>query len=148
LNRHWFSSTSRACRRPLVKPRTGMREFWARNRRFPFWIDCIETNQMGTPCASRAAERPHSSKTDHLSGNSSILPTSPVSAGRRSIDCLLATQSSFKRRHFAPRRSGAAVSLDPAGFWRGWQRHFFFVSIAIPIRPGSSAATDHAINHR
>lgn len=29
---------------------------------------------------------------------------------------------------------GAVISLDPGGFWQGWQRHFFFVSIAISIR--------------
>ena len=29
---------------------------------------------------------------------------------------------------------GAVVSLDPGGFWSGWQRHFFFLSIAASIR--------------
>jgi pimeloyl-ACP methyl ester carboxylesterase len=29
---------------------------------------------------------------------------------------------------------GAIVSLDPGGFWRGWQRHAFYASIAASIR--------------
>ncbi len=29
---------------------------------------------------------------------------------------------------------GAVVSLDPGGFWRGWERHFFYRSIAVSIR--------------
>lgn len=29
---------------------------------------------------------------------------------------------------------GAAVSLDPGGFWEGWQRTFFYYSIAASIR--------------
>jgi hypothetical protein len=29
-------------------------------------------------------------------------------------------------------RVPSSALLDPGGFWRGWQRHFFFVSIAIP----------------
>ena len=29
---------------------------------------------------------------------------------------------------------GAVVSLDPGGFWRGWQRHAFFASIYVSIR--------------
>ncbi|MGH9901443.1 MAG: alpha/beta fold hydrolase [Pyrinomonadaceae bacterium] len=29
---------------------------------------------------------------------------------------------------------GAVVSLDPGGFWRGWQRHFFYGSIWMSIR--------------
>lgn len=30
--------------------------------------------------------------------------------------------------------AGATVSLDPGGFWSGWQRNFFYVSIALSIR--------------
>ncbi len=29
---------------------------------------------------------------------------------------------------------GATVSLDPGGFWQGWERHFFSVSVALSIR--------------
>ena len=29
---------------------------------------------------------------------------------------------------------GAVVSLDPGGFWRGWERHFFYGSIYLSIR--------------
>ena len=29
---------------------------------------------------------------------------------------------------------GAVVSLDPGGFWRGWERHFFYASIYASIR--------------
>ncbi len=29
---------------------------------------------------------------------------------------------------------GAVVSLDPGGFWQGWQRHAFYASIAASIR--------------
>jgi pimeloyl-ACP methyl ester carboxylesterase len=29
---------------------------------------------------------------------------------------------------------GSVVSLDPGGFWEGWQRHFFYGSIAVSIR--------------
>ncbi len=29
---------------------------------------------------------------------------------------------------------GAVVSLDPGGFWRGWERAFFATSIALSIR--------------
>lgn len=29
---------------------------------------------------------------------------------------------------------GAVVSLDPGGFWRGWERPFFYRSVAISIR--------------
>ncbi|HZG53092.1 MAG TPA: alpha/beta fold hydrolase [Pyrinomonadaceae bacterium] len=29
---------------------------------------------------------------------------------------------------------GAVVSLDPGGFWRGWERHFFYGSIYASIR--------------
>lgn len=29
---------------------------------------------------------------------------------------------------------GSVVSLDPGGFWQGWERNFFFYSIAISIR--------------
>lgn len=29
---------------------------------------------------------------------------------------------------------GAVVSLNPGGFWEGWQRHFFYYSIAASIR--------------
>ena len=28
---------------------------------------------------------------------------------------------------------GAVVSLDPGGFWKGWQRHFFYASIRMSI---------------
>lgn len=29
---------------------------------------------------------------------------------------------------------GAVISLDPGGFWSGWQRHFFYASIFVSIR--------------
>lgn len=29
---------------------------------------------------------------------------------------------------------GAVVSLNPGGFWEGWHRHFFYISIAASIR--------------
>ncbi len=29
---------------------------------------------------------------------------------------------------------GTAVALDPGGFWRGWQRHFFYASISASIK--------------
>ena len=29
---------------------------------------------------------------------------------------------------------GSVVSLDPGGFWRGWERHAFFASLALSIR--------------
>lgn len=29
---------------------------------------------------------------------------------------------------------GAAVALDPGGFWRGWERAYFFVTIGISVR--------------
>ncbi|MGI8746523.1 MAG: alpha/beta fold hydrolase [Bryobacteraceae bacterium] len=29
---------------------------------------------------------------------------------------------------------GATVSLDPGGFWQGWERHFFALSIGLSIR--------------
>lgn len=29
---------------------------------------------------------------------------------------------------------GAVISLDPGGFWRGWERHAFYVSIYLSIR--------------
>lgn len=29
---------------------------------------------------------------------------------------------------------GAVVSLDPGGFWQGWERPFFFLSIAVSVR--------------
>ena len=29
---------------------------------------------------------------------------------------------------------GAVIALDPGGFWRGWQRHFFFASLWLSIR--------------
>jgi pimeloyl-ACP methyl ester carboxylesterase len=32
------------------------------------------------------------------------------------------------------RRGGGVVSLDPGGFWRGWERPFFYSSIALSIR--------------
>ena len=29
---------------------------------------------------------------------------------------------------------GTAVALGPGGFWRGWQRHFFYASMAASIK--------------
>jgi len=29
---------------------------------------------------------------------------------------------------------GAVVSLDPGGFWRGWERHAFFASVYASVR--------------
>ena len=29
---------------------------------------------------------------------------------------------------------GTVIALNPGGFWRGWQTHFFFISIAFSIR--------------
>lgn len=29
---------------------------------------------------------------------------------------------------------GSVVALDPGGFWKGWQRHFFYLSLAMSIR--------------
>ncbi len=29
---------------------------------------------------------------------------------------------------------GGVISLDPGGFWQGWQRHFFYRSIWLSIR--------------
>jgi hypothetical protein len=31
------------------------------------------------------------------------------------------------------RTLGAVVSLDPGGFWRGWERHVFFASLYASI---------------
>lgn len=46
---------------------------------------------------------------------------------------------------------GGVVSLDPGGFWQGWQRHAFFTSIALSIRlvrliqPIMAFMTRHAV---
>lgn len=29
---------------------------------------------------------------------------------------------------------GAVVSLDPGGFWRGWERHAFYTSVYASVR--------------
>jgi len=47
---------------------------------------------------------------------------------------------------------GAVVSLDPGGFWRGWERHVFYASIWASIRlvrlygrlcPGAARCCSH-----
>lgn len=33
-----------------------------------------------------------------------------------------------------PGKAGTAVALDPGGFWKGWERYFFYATLAPSIR--------------
>jgi pimeloyl-ACP methyl ester carboxylesterase len=78
----------------------------------------------------------------------------PELAGETSISALADAVTEFLRKHrwlgidavgssmgarlvleLARRGAiGTAVALDPVGFWRGWQRHFFYASISVSIK--------------
>ena len=89
-----------------------------------------------------AVDLPGHGDTPPLAGESSISTFSDTVAaflagnGLIGIDTAGSSMGARIVLELARRRGivGGVVSLDPGGFWRGWERHFFFASVAASVR--------------
>lgn len=88
-----------------------------------------------------AVDLPGHGATPPLSGEASIATFADAveafldSQGLRGVDAVGSSMGARLVLELARRRSvGAVVSLDPGGFWRGWERRFFAVSVALSGR--------------
>lgn len=89
-----------------------------------------------------AVDLPGFGDTPPLAGVTSIRTLSDAvtafidAQGLRGIDAVGSSMGARLVLELARRRGvlGSVVSLDPGGFWRGWERHAFFSSIWLSIR--------------
>ena len=89
-----------------------------------------------------AIDLPGFGRTPPLTGEVSIRTLSDAvsnfldSQGLRGVDVVGSSMGARLVLELARRGGvvGGVVSLDPGGFWRGWQRHFFYASIWTSIR--------------
>ncbi|MGQ0651401.1 MAG: alpha/beta fold hydrolase [Betaproteobacteria bacterium] len=89
-----------------------------------------------------ALDLPGSGATPPLRGEASIRTLSDAvtafvrAHGLRGVDAAGSSMGARLVLELARRGGvlGAVVSLDPGGFWRGWQRHAFYTSIYLSIR--------------
>jgi pimeloyl-ACP methyl ester carboxylesterase len=98
------------------------------------------------PLAARhdviAVDLPGFGATPPLQGETSICSLSDAltsfidAQGLRGADAVGSSMGARLVLEFARRGGvlGSVVSLDPGGFWRGWERHAFFSSIWLSIR--------------
>ena len=89
-----------------------------------------------------AIDLPGFGDTPRLAGETSIRTLSDAvtsfidAQGLRGIDVVGSSMGARLVLELARRGGvvGSVVSLDPGGFWRGWERHAFFASIWLSIR--------------
>jgi pimeloyl-ACP methyl ester carboxylesterase len=104
------------------------------------WTPIIDT--LATTREVIAVDLPGHGGTPPLEGEASIATLADAIAGflrERNLTGIDAVGSSMGARlvlELARRGGvlGSVVSLDPGGFWRGWERHAFFASQALSIR--------------
>jgi pimeloyl-ACP methyl ester carboxylesterase len=103
------------------------------------------TPVLGTLAARReviAVDLPGHGETPPLEGETSIATLADAvtlflrQRGLQSIDAVGSSMGARLVLELARRGGvlGSVVSLDPGGFWRGWERHAFFGSVALSIR--------------
>ena len=89
-----------------------------------------------------AVDLPGFGRTPQLAGETSIATLADAltgfldAQGLRGIDAVGSSMGARLVLELARRGGvlGAVVSLDPGGFWRGWERHAFYASIWASIR--------------
>ena len=89
-----------------------------------------------------AIDLPGHGKTPRLEGNTTIATLADSVTdfiqrhGLSGIDAVGSSMGGRLVLELARRGNilGSVVSLDPGGFWQGWERHFFFVTGAASIR--------------
>ncbi|HVF80892.1 MAG TPA: alpha/beta fold hydrolase, partial [Flavisolibacter sp.] len=100
------------------------------------WMPLLE--KLSAHCEVIAIDLPGHGKTPPLQGPTSISTLADAVTAflqRHNLTGVDAVGSSMGGRvvlELARRGGvlGSVVSLDPGGFWEGWQRHFFYYSIA------------------
>ncbi|MBC7827816.1 MAG: alpha/beta fold hydrolase [Chitinophagaceae bacterium] len=104
------------------------------------WIPVID--RLAAHREIIAIDLPGHGKTPKLDGPTSISSLADSISefiqrnGLTGIDAVGSSMGGRLVLELARRRGfvGAVVSLNPGGFWQGWQRHFFYLSLAASIR--------------